>query len=54
MNGRKPNNKLTIETVNTNLLEAEYAVRGDIVARASEISKEIKQGKPYPFNKTVG
>jgi aspartate/methionine/tyrosine aminotransferase len=49
---------LTIENVNTRVLEAEYAVRGPIVARANEIAEELKasgssKNKKYTFDKVI-
>ena len=45
--------KLTIKNINPNLLKAEYAVRGPIVARSEEIKEDLAAGRGnYPF-KTV-
>lgn len=35
------------------MVKAEYAVRGQIVVRASQIEKEMKEGKKYPFDSLV-
>jgi hypothetical protein len=45
---------LGAETLNTRVLTAEYAVRGEIVRRAQTISKELQSGcTTYPFDKVV-
>ncbi|CAD7946698.1 unnamed protein product [Amoebophrya sp. A25] len=48
---------LRLERIPENILKAEYAVRGEIIARAEQISKEIAEAKngakPYPFEKLV-
>lgn len=45
---------LTIKTINPSIVNAEYAVRGPIVARAEEIVSEIQQGSTkYPFSEVV-
>lgn len=44
---------LTPETLNPKILKAQYAVRGEIVARAQEIVKELAEGKKFPFDKVV-
>ena len=38
--------RLSVDSMNSLVVRAEYAVRGPVVARASEISEEIKRGKP--------
>ena len=46
VNGSQPSRGskvLTMETLNPNIKEMEYAVRGPIVARAGEIEKELQQ-----------
>lgn len=40
--------RLSIETLNTSVLNAEYAVRGAIPSRAEEIEKDLSK---YPFDK---
>jgi alanine transaminase len=45
---------LTSETINPNVKKAQYAVRGPIVVRADEISRELQQdGSKYPFKDLV-
>ena len=47
---------LTLENANQRVLEAEYAVRGPIVARAQQIAEELKKPetqKKYPFDSMV-
>ena len=44
---------MTESSLNPHVLKAEYAVRGEIVARASEIQKELAAGKKFPFDKVV-
>eukprot|EP00197_Chlamydomonas_leiostraca_P004497 CAMPEP_0202860566 /NCGR_PEP_ID=MMETSP1391-20130828/2221_1 /ASSEMBLY_ACC=CAM_ASM_000867 /TAXON_ID=1034604 /ORGANISM="Chlamydomonas leiostraca, Strain SAG 11-49" /LENGTH=503 /DNA_ID=CAMNT_0049539759 /DNA_START=129 /DNA_END=1640 /DNA_ORIENTATION=- len=45
---------LSVETLNEHVLEAEYAVRGEIVGMAQNIAKELEKGKGnYPFDKVV-
>jgi hypothetical protein len=44
---------LTKESLSPNVLNCEYAVRGKIPIRGEEISKELKQGKKYPFDQTI-
>ncbi|KAL1230443.1 Alanine aminotransferase [Trichinella pseudospiralis] len=41
-----------MDNVNPHILEMEYAVRGPLVTRATEIEKELSQGVEKPF-KTV-
>lgn len=48
-----PTAKLTIDTISPHVKKAEYAVRGDIVVRAGQISKELKSGKKFPFEDVV-
>ena len=48
-----PSAKLTIDTISPHVKKAEYAVRGDIVVRAGQISKELKSGKKFPFEDVV-
>ena len=45
---------LTIDTINKNIIEAQYAVRGTIVARAEDIVAELNAGSTqYPFKNVV-
>ena len=54
MGAQQQQAKLTGDTVNPRLLEAQYAVRGDIVARSAEIKSDLKAGKGnYPFKSVV-
>lgn len=48
-----PTSKLTIDTISPLVKKAQYAVRGDIVVRAGQISKELKSGKKFPFEDVV-
>ena len=42
-----------METINQNLIKAEYQVRGGIVIRADEIRKEMEHGGKQPFDALV-
>jgi len=44
---------LTMDTLNPNIKLMEYAVRGPIVARASEIERELQQGVKKPFQEVI-
>jgi len=44
---------LTMNTINQNLIKAEYSVRGGIVIKADEIRKEMESGVKKPFNNLV-
>jgi alanine transaminase len=44
---------LNLNTVNPNIIELQYAVRGPIVARAGEIENELKAGVQKPFSRVV-
>mmetsp|Transcript_5673 Transcript_5673/g.17294 ORF Transcript_5673/g.17294 Transcript_5673/m.17294 type:complete len:479 (-) Transcript_5673:522-1958(-) len=45
---------LSVENINPNLLKAEYAVRGEIVAMATRIKNELEEGKgDHPFKKVL-
>lgn len=44
---------ITEETLNPRVVNAEYAVRGEIVARAGELQKELASGKKLPFDSLV-
>ncbi|CAG5114966.1 unnamed protein product [Candidula unifasciata] len=44
---------LTLGTLNPNVLELQYAVRGPIVIRATELEKELKAGVKKPFTRVV-
>ena len=41
---------LTADTLNPKVLNAQYAVRGEIVIRAGEIQKELAGGAKKPFS----
>ena len=51
--GSESVNVLTLDTLNPNVIELQYAVRGPIVARATEIENEIKSGVKKPFDRVV-
>lgn len=45
---------LTLDTLNKNVRQAQYAVRGEIVTKALAIAKELQSGKhTRPFDKVV-
>lgn len=46
---------LSASTITQRVVKAEYAVRGEIVRRASVIEEELQSGKgsAYPFSKVV-
>ncbi|KAH9639680.1 hypothetical protein HF086_002506 [Spodoptera exigua] len=44
---------LTLETMNPNITKLEYAVRGPLVMRASEIEKELEKGAKKPFKQVI-
>ncbi|CAH1778604.1 unnamed protein product [Owenia fusiformis] len=44
---------LTVENMNPHVKVMEYAVRGPIVARATDIEKEIKAGVEKPFTEVI-
>ena len=44
---------LTEQTINQQLVKAQYAVRGRIPQRAEAIRQDLLAGKPYPFKQTV-
>lgn len=52
-NGDLPASKLSIDTISPLVKKAQYAVRGDIVVRAGQITKELKDGKKFPFEDVV-
>ena len=50
MLGRKFASKvLTLESIGKHIKDAEYAVRGDVLAKASDIELAMFKGKEYPF-----
>lgn len=44
---------LTLDTLNPNVIELQYAVRGPVVIRATEIENELASGVKKPFTKVV-
>lgn len=45
---------LSASTIDQRVVKAEYAVRGEIVRRASVIEEDLQSGKgSYPFSKVV-
>lgn len=45
---------LTIETVNNNVLNVDYAVRGEVLIKANEIEEQLSRGNhKYPFDKVI-
>ncbi|KAL0270999.1 UNVERIFIED_CONTAM: hypothetical protein PYX00_008245 [Menopon gallinae] len=44
---------VTIENMNENLIRLEYAVRGPLVIRATEIEKELLKGEKKPFKEVL-
>ncbi|XP_062605972.1 alanine aminotransferase 1-like [Saccostrea cucullata] len=44
---------LTMDAVNPNIRDMEYAVRGPIVARATELEKELAKGANKPFTSVM-
>jgi alanine transaminase len=50
--GKAP--KLSINTIDQHVVRADYAVRGEIVRRASAIEAQLQAGKgSYPFDKII-
>lgn len=46
--------QLSIDTINVNVINSEYAVRGEIVQLAQKLAHELEQGKDkFPFDKVV-
>lgn len=44
---------LSADNINPKVKEAQYAVRGEIVARAKEIEGDLKKGKKLPFEQVI-
>jgi alanine transaminase len=42
-----------MKTINQNLIQAKYEVRGGIVIKSDEIRREMEKGKKYPFDNMV-
>lgn len=51
--GSEAEHVLTLDTLNPNVIELQYAVRGPIVTRATELENEIKAGVKKPFSRVV-
>ncbi|RUS84729.1 hypothetical protein EGW08_007516 [Elysia chlorotica] len=51
--GSEAENVLTLDTLNPNVIKLQYAVRGPIVTRATEIENEINAGVKKPFSRVV-
>ena len=49
-NGTHTSAKLRADTLNPKVLNAQYAVRGEIVIRAGDIQKELSSGEKKPFS----
>lgn len=52
----KPTRKapLSIDNINTRVINSEYAVRGEIVQIAQKIARDLEEGQgSYPFEKVV-
>lgn len=46
--------RLALETINSHVKRAQYAVRGPIVSRSMEINKRLKTGDPsLPFKEVI-
>jgi alanine transaminase len=48
-----PEPPLDEENLNPKVLAAEYAVRGAIAVRATELAAELAAGKKLPFDKVI-
>jgi alanine transaminase len=44
---------LTVETMNQNIVEAEYAVRGELVLKSMEYNEQLKAGAKLPFDQII-
>ena len=44
---------LSVSNINPKVVEAQYAVRGEIVARAKEIEDDIASGHKRPFDQVI-
>lgn len=44
---------LDLSNLPSNIKNCQYAVRGQIPLRAQEITKELQNGKKYPFKKVT-
>ncbi|KAM9306030.1 alanine aminotransferase 1-like [Gastrophryne carolinensis] len=52
-NGTAPDRILTLDSMNPRIRKVEYAVRGPIVTRATELEKELEQGVKKPFSEVI-
>ena len=41
------------DTINQNVKEMEYAVRGPIPIRATQLAKELESGAQHPFDEVI-
>lgn len=53
MAGVGPEPPLDEDNLNPKVLAAEYAVRGAIAVRATELQAELAAGKKLPFDKVI-
>jgi alanine transaminase len=53
LNGKKHEKFLTLKNLNQAVKNVQYAVRGPVVIRATEIEKELKRGDSKPFDKVI-
>lgn len=44
---------IRLETINPNVIKAEYAVRGDVVIKSMEMDNDLKKGVKYPFKEII-
>ncbi|XP_063234998.1 alanine aminotransferase 1 [Bacillus rossius redtenbacheri] len=51
--GRSASKALSVDNMNPNVKLMEYAVRGPLVIRASEIEKELEKGMKKPFKEVI-
>jgi len=52
-NSTNPRASVNPTTINPTLKDVHYAVRGQIVIRAGELEKQLKQGAKLPFNQVI-
>ena len=45
--------RISLSNINSNVIKADYAVRGEIVAKAAQIEKDLANGVELPFQKLV-
>lgn len=53
MSSGDTNKVLTLDTLNPCIVKMEYSVRGPLVIRATEIQKELREGKKFPFEDVI-